>query len=117
MHHLKELLFWPILGAVITFIWINTNAFVEYCNLLGLGGLIRSEEYKKANLKAGGELSYSDFLALTYDCFLTRLLSCPVCLVVWLNLIFYVWHGSLGEVVFGIYGGWLSYFGLNKIVK
>jgi hypothetical protein len=78
--------------ALVLYAWLETDAFVEYFKLFRLDrGLLFSflrvneyEEYISKNLEE--DTTYPDFLS--YECgnFLTTLISCPICLSVWLSI-------------------------------
>lgn len=74
-------IFFVVLALIV---WFQTNAFHEYCKALGLDGFFYLDEYSKL-LKEGGDLDYPDFLAEYYPSFFTKLISCPICLTVWLS--------------------------------
>ena len=74
------------------FIWLETDALVEYikllrlnkCSLFGFLRINEYEEYVSKNLEE--DITYPDFLS--YECgnFLTTLISCPICISVWLSI-------------------------------
>ena len=78
--------------ALALYVWLETDAFVEYFKLFRLvRGFFFSffkvneyEEYISKNLEE--DMTYPDFLS--YECgnFLTTLISCPICLSVWLSI-------------------------------
>ena len=61
-------------------IWFETDAFAEYARVLGF----KLEKYENSQ-KVG--LDFTTHLALKYDCFIVRLITCPICLCVWLAAI------------------------------
>ena len=67
-------------------VWFNTNAFVEYSYVFRFDKLIKAQEYLDFNIDNQTSLHYTHFLKLNYDNFFTRLISCPICLCIWLNL-------------------------------
>ena len=78
--------------ALALYVWLETDAFVEYFKFFRLErGFLFSffkvneyEEYISKNLEE--EITYPDFLS--YECgnFFTTLISCPICLSVWLSI-------------------------------
>ena len=75
-----------IISSMITLIllvWFKTNAFVEYARLFHISRFLKVEDY----INSGSEDSFPDFLVEFYNCFFTRLISCPICLSVWLGII------------------------------
>lgn len=68
------------------FIWFNTEAFIEYGKYMPkIKDLLRIEEFKNYQFK-GGILNYPTYLQVNYNNFFTRLISCPYCLLFWINL-------------------------------
>jgi hypothetical protein len=78
--------------ALLLFVWLETDAFVEYVKLLKLNNLasfdfLRANEYEdymSKNLEE--EITYPDFLSSNYNNFFTSLISCPICVSVWLSI-------------------------------
>ena len=71
-------------NVVVLIIWFNTNAFVEYSKYLPFfNKLIKSYDQSS---KTGLNVNFVNFLALNYDCFLVRLISCPFCLNFWISI-------------------------------
>ena len=78
--------------ALLLFVWLETDAFVEYVKLFKLNNLasfnfLRANEYEyymSKNLEE--EITYPDFLSSNYNNFFTSLISCPICVSVWLSI-------------------------------
>ena len=70
--------------ALAVYVWCDTDAFIEYCSLFGLN-LFYSEEFSQRK-KAMPSLDYISFLQFEKSSFLVRLVTCPICLGVWLNI-------------------------------
>ena len=105
------------ISTVLIFIWMETDAIVEYSLKLKIPLPLIKEfwEFKKQM-----PIYYPDYLAFNKNCFLTRLLSCNYCLNVILNLIFYISlcnHFNLIVLSTNILLGWASYAALLKIMK
>jgi hypothetical protein len=67
------------------YMWFDTDAFVEYSKLLGLGKLLKIsnwEEYREINPR----LDYLEYLRLKHSSFFIRLVSCKQCLCFWISL-------------------------------
>lgn len=77
------ILFLSCLTALILLIWFKTDALVEYCELFG----IKNQEYKDKKLTETFPLSYPCYLRMKYNNFFINLISCPICLGVWLSAI------------------------------
>jgi len=79
--------------TVCLYIWFNTNAFVEYLNIIdkSLGKFTKERNetlekyYKQKELSPS--ITYPEFLAVEYNNFFTELISCPICLGVWINIV------------------------------
>lgn len=69
--------------AFILIIWFNTDAIVEYVTLSRLN-LFKVNDYliHKAN---DCSITYHAFLLSRYNNFLIRLITCPICLSMWLS--------------------------------
>jgi hypothetical protein len=72
--------------ALILLIWFRTDAWLEYCRLLRLNALSFYKDYedKKYN---DATLTYLNYLRRDHNCFFVRLITCPICLTVWLAII------------------------------
>lgn len=71
-----------MLGYLI-FLWLKTDAFAEYMNLLKLNNWLRLDEYNQLH-REGYSGNYPDFLVeYCRDKFLVRLVTCPLCLSFW----------------------------------
>jgi hypothetical protein len=76
-------------------IWFKTDAFLVYARLLGASKLFIinkfDEEYKK-----DFTLDYLTFLLREYNNnFVTKLISCPICIVVWGGIFSAIYFGVL----------------------
>lgn len=102
------------------FIWFETEGVIEWGKLLRLKFLKYEQfaEAKKSNFK---NLTYTDFLLFKYNNFFTRLVTCPYCLSVCLNILgtiaFYKPLGGFLCLGLNIIFTWLSYFGLKYVLK
>lgn len=68
--------------SVALLVWFQSNAFVEYCELLHLTKLFYLSDYLQM-VKEGATLSYLDFLVEFHNSFFVRLITCPICVSVW----------------------------------
>jgi len=63
----------------------------DITNLLGRTQITRKlfkrAEYEKFKLEEDNMASYPEFLNYVYPSFITKLLSCPICLTFWLTLL------------------------------
>jgi len=105
-------IFWDIIisssfTALILYIWLETEAFVEYTSAIDFVFSLLTKERNEIILKyrksqeLSPSLSYPEFLLSENNNFFTRLLSCPVCLSVWVTLAV-MWVGSYNLILFPI---------------
>ena len=102
------------LVAIILLIWFRTEAYIEYCRLLKLDKISLYEEYDF--LKKGDvSLTYLGFLRQYHNNFFTRLITCPICVSVWISLIFSLtWTLSAFNVI--MIGGLLLYGIIDRLL-
>ena len=70
-------------------IWFKTDAAVEYTDLLTFGGRFgkKNVEYWNKKVTSPFPLTYPLYLKMKYNNFFIRLITCPICLSVWLSII------------------------------
>ena len=126
---LSILLFAPTVAMQLIF-WFKKNTIVEYGELLRLNKLLKLDDFRR--MTENDELmSYPKFLWLEKDCFVTRLISCPVCFGTWLTCFqivpFYaticIWFKTLlpltlmfPHIAATAYAGLYLYFKLGKMM-
>lgn len=107
------------LTCIIVYLWTRTDAFYEYAKSLRLDGFEILKEYGKFKAKVPVPINFSDFLVGRNPSFLTKLISCPICLSIYLNLFFYVTFAMCGLESVGlfpsIYLSWALFFILEKL--
>ena len=104
------------LVSLIMLIWLKTEAFHEYCKLFRFKKIFYTEEYSMF-AEATPEMGYIEYLQVQYDCFFIRLVSCPICLGLWLNIILslLLWNFDLFFVKVGL--SFLLYFTTVFFIK
>ena|SRR5438045_6160981 len=105
-------LIWFVMCLV--YLWFDTDAFIEYAKLLRLR-FAKYEEYEQMKSTIPS-MEYVNFLLMKYNNFFTRLISCPVCVIVWLNLIQFLLYKNFslsGHIILS----WIGYFGLRKVLQ
>ena len=104
-HYLEHI----FLVSLIMLVWFNTDAFHEYCKGFRFKKLFYTKEYS-VFAQATPEMSYIEYLQVQYDSFSIRLISCPICLGIWLNIILslLLWNFDLFFVKVGL--SFLLYF-------
>ena len=84
--------FWVIFFL---YIYFETNAFVSWAKFLKLKFLKYDEYEEKSQIMTG--LKYTDFILMKSNNFFIKLVSCPECLAVWINIILFIFfHQGLG---------------------
>jgi hypothetical protein len=105
--------------VVFLYVWNNTDAAVEWTELFRLR-FMKYKEYRVAH-KDFPQLYpfYVDYLELKHSNFFTRLICCPICFSVWLNIlsicVFYTWTGWK-NLALNIIITWIMYFGLKRLI-
>lgn len=84
MMALMTILVGSCLVALALLIWFRTDAWLEYTRLFHLNFLSGYKEYD-ARQKEDLTLTYLNFLRLHHYGFITRLLTCPTCIGVWVG--------------------------------
>ena len=82
-----QLLYYSCFIASGLLIWLKSDAFVEYFDLLKLDMAFGIRSYKKLRGEVSYPMSYPDYLLLKHNSFLIRLITCPLCLSVWTSVI------------------------------
>lgn len=77
-----------ILGLILL-IWFKTDAWVEYCRLLRLDFLSFYKDFDEKQYN-DVSLTYHIYLRRYHNCFFVRLITCPICLAIWLSLIYWI---------------------------
>lgn len=79
--------------AIVLLIWLKTDALIEWGCKFGLSKILKENEFYRFKMEQllgpiqSSDITYPIFLKLKYNCFFTRLLSCPMCLSFWLSVI------------------------------
>ena len=89
---LSEIFIFSLAVAFIIVVWKETDAFIEYSELLKLDGFLKVKEYKQS-LKVWKKLEppfkdFPSYLAYIYpNSFFIKIITCPICLATWLSLV------------------------------
>jgi len=94
---LDNFLLQPFLASVLLLLWFKTNVVVEYLDALNLGGLFL-KDFKEKSSREGIDLKA--YLMLYKNCFITRLVCCPICLSIWFNIFLCVVFGNFEKYFF-----------------
>lgn len=74
--------------TIILLIWLKSDAIVEWGSLIGLSKFLMADEFYKMRIdQLPLEINYPTFLKIKYYNFITKMLSCPLCLSVWLSIL------------------------------
>lgn len=95
-------IFWIILFL---YIYFETDALMSWSKLLRLK-FLKYKEYEEKQ-KIFPEIKYTDFLLMNSDGFFIKLITCPECLSVWINIILFMLFSQ-------DLGGW-RFFAVNTI--
>ena len=82
---LSLLIVGPFVSLLLLF-WHKTNFFTTYGKLFGLKKILKIDLFEQKKL-SNLDLTYPQFLGITFNGFFIRLLSCIVCISTWLTII------------------------------
>lgn len=103
-----------LLYTFILIIWFNTEAFVEYINVLKLNWF-KVKDYLIAK-ESDFTLTYHSYLLKYHNNFLTKLITCPFCFNFWSILIGkFVFDYSFLEIPTIYVTSLIIYFIFNKL--
>lgn len=72
--------------ALVLLIWFRTEAWLEYCRLLGFDAISFYDDFS-IKQKNDALLTYHIYLRRYHNCFFVRLITCPICLGTWVTAI------------------------------
>ena len=102
--------------ACALYIWHDTDTFVGYMSLFGLGNFFGIKKFKEER-ELNPMMDYESYLLINHNSFLIRLITCPICLSVWLNLLAFAVHHRNVEMFFvSLWLTWLAYFSIKLII-
>jgi len=102
------------LGAMIIYIWLDTNAFYQYAQVLKYIDKDTFQPYESFSQTTGTNPSFADFLACQPG-FLSQLLSCPICLSFWISIFLsFIYSAHIAFVFIGMN---VVYFLFRKFVS
>lgn len=73
--------------SFIMVVWFESDIVQTISKLTNIRGLLKMPEFEKYKLEEDIMSSYPNFLYEKYPGYLTKLLSCPICLCFWTTLI------------------------------
>jgi len=104
------------ISILLLIVWFKTDAFLEYVKLFRLSKLFKVDKFEKEKLQ-DFELNYHLYLRKYHNNFFTRLITCPICLSVWLCLPILFYTFSLGIYCFHVLIILTSYYLLSKLIN
>lgn len=81
------LIYFSLSFAIIIYAIKNTNFIVEYYNLFKLKGVKWLDEYNRKNENGFIYNLYDHLIYHKSDYMLVRMITCPVCLSIWMSII------------------------------
>ena len=76
--------------VTILIVWFKTDAFAEYCKLLGFKNILLGYDYQNDKHLSFPQYIYIKSKQCTKCCickFLISLITCPLCIALWLSLL------------------------------
>ena len=104
--------------VTILILWFKTDAFIDYCKLFN----VFTQTVKNFNYSTS--ISFPQFLYVTYKnsmknrfkLFLLKLVTCPLCLSLWLSVIFSILFGYFFCFPLFYISSLFIYFNLIKFI-
>ncbi len=104
--------------AILLLIWFNTEAFIEYAQVFKITDCFKIDEFIKVRQETQDpSLTYLTFIAEHYDCFLVRLITCPICLSIWLGFILSIFLASFKLCLAISFLGLSLYYALIRLMR
>ena len=100
--------------ALILLIWFRTDAYIEYCRVFHLNGISFYKDFD-TKYKEDVSIQYLHYLRRDHNCFFVRLITCPICLSVWLGFFAAI---IFTPILFPVYatGGLLLYTAIDRLL-
>lgn len=97
-------------------VWFNSNAFVEYSRYFNLGFYFYTYDYEK-KLEQNPDLTYIDYLRVYHDSFYIRLITCPLCLSIWLNVLTCLFFTNFSLFFLNAWLSLILFYSLSIFIK
>ena len=103
-------------NVLLLIVWFKTDAFVEYSKLFRLSKLFKVDLFEKEKSQ-DFELTYHSYLRRFHNNFFVRLITCPICLTIWLCIpvLFYNFNIELYSLMVLI--DLIIYYLLSKLIN
>lgn len=104
-----------------SYIWFETNAFIEYCRLFGLSKIFspydkHCEKYPMMKSTYVDYLLFNSLNLSKFKSFIVKLVTCSDCLIVWLNLLTIFISPNYQSLGLRVFASWFGFYML-KIFK
>ena len=100
--------------ALLLLIWFRTDAFLEYSKILHLNSITFHKDFEGKQYD-DASLTYHLYLRKYHNCFFVRLITCPICLAVWLGI-----YGGIATFILYtpiyIIGGLLLFTAIDRLL-
>ncbi len=106
-----EYILWSFLNSSLLFLLYNTDAFVEYASLLRLKKIFNIDKYEE-HRKSFPANTYWEYVLYNRSNFVTKLISCPICVSIWANFACFSVYRDPEGLVLNIWFTLFLYFGL-----
>jgi len=103
------------LVALILLVWFRSEAYIEYCRFFHLDFISHYKEYDEKK-KNDISLTYHEYLRQYHNGFKTRLVTCPICVAVWLSILSAILFGKLALMPIAFVGGLLLFGVIHKLL-
>ena len=114
------LFFFNIIALIvcILILWFKTDAFIDYCKLFNVfTPLVKNFNYSTSR-------SFPQYLYVTYkngiknrfNLFLLKLVTCPLCLSLWLSIVSGILFGCIFSIPLLYISSLFIYFNLIKLI-
>ena len=117
-------LYLGFLISALLFLWNHTDFFVEYCKLFKLWNWFAIYDFEKYKEEGATGLShnnpdigYLDYLLIKHDSFFIRIIVCPICLGVWLNIFAALISQSFASFSINLWLSLFLYFIIKLVMK
>ena len=100
--------------SLVLLMFFRTDFWLEYTKIFRLNFLSFYKDYEEKR-KKDATLTYHLYLRLYHNCFFVRLITCPICLSIWIGILF----GFISHLVFipiFVIGGLLLFTIIDKLL-
>ena len=108
-------MYYPLAVCFILIIWFETNAVYEYCRAFGLGRFFKG--YTGFVETTAPSTTLVEYLMIKRDCFFVRLISCPICLSVWMSVVVAIIYSSGWVFFVNFYLSLILYFLFKALMR